>query len=123
MTTIGLAVPVASLEKVRTESYTDCALCSTSRSDPGRPPDQPCRKGTNMSIARILPAIASRYLARTGGQRNMIGKLHGYAHVWVGRDADANNLENQRRLLTDCKTDCKQVFENVGSGAHWNGPG
>ena len=72
-----------------------------------------------MSIARTLPAIASRHLARTGGQRNMIGKLHGYAHVRVARDADANNLENQRRLLTDCK----QVFENVASRAYWNRPG
>ena len=49
----------------------------------------------------------------------MIGKLHGYAHVRVARDADANNLENQRRLLTDCK----QVFENVASRAYWNRPG
>ena len=43
---MSLAVPVASLEKVRTESYTDCALCSTQPSTPGRPPVQPCRKGT-----------------------------------------------------------------------------
>ena len=31
-------------------------------------------------------------------------------------DADANNLENQRRVLADCV----QVFEDVGSGASWN---
>ena len=49
----------------------------------------------------------------------MIGKLHGCAHVRVARDADANNLENQRRLLTDCK----QVFENVASRAYCNRPG
>ena len=34
-------------------------------------------------------------------------------------DADANNLENQRRVLADCE----QVFEDVGSGASWNRPG
>ena len=34
-------------------------------------------------------------------------------------DADANNLETQRRLLADCD----QVFEDVGSGASWNRPG
>ena len=37
----------------------------------------------------------------------------------VGSDADANNLENQRRVLADCE----QVFEDVGSGASWNRPG
>ncbi len=37
----------------------------------------------------------------------------------VASDADANNLENQRRLLDDCE----QVFEDVGSGASWNRPG
>ena len=71
MTTISLAVPVASLEKVRTESHTDCALCSTSRSDPGRPLGQPCLKGTILTIARTPPTVASRCHARTGGQRKM----------------------------------------------------
>ena len=33
--------------------------------------------------------------------------------------SDANNLENQRRVLADCE----QVFEDVGSGASWNRPG
>ena len=37
----------------------------------------------------------------------------------VASDADANNLENQRRVLADCE----QVFEDVGSGASWNRPG
>ena len=37
----------------------------------------------------------------------------------VASDADANNLETQRRGLADCE----QVFEDVGSGASWNRPG
>ena len=37
----------------------------------------------------------------------------------VASDADANNLETQRRLLADCE----QVFEDVGSGVSWNRPG
>ena len=49
----------------------------------------------------------------------MSGKLHGYARVSVASDADANNLETQRRVLADCE----QVFEDVGSGASWNRPG
>ena len=49
----------------------------------------------------------------------MSGKLFGYARVSVASDADANNLENQRRVLADCE----QVFEDVGSGASWNRPG
>ena len=49
----------------------------------------------------------------------MSGRLFGYARVSVASDADANNLENQRRLLADCE----QVFEDVGSGASWNRPG
>ena len=47
----------------------------------------------------------------------MSGKLFGYARVSAASDADANNLENQRRVLADCE----QVFEDVGSGASWNG--
>ena len=46
-------------------------------------------------------------------------KTVGYARVSVASDADANNLENQRRVLADCE----QVFEDVGSGASWNRPG
>ena len=57
--------------------------------------------------------------ARTGGQQKMDGRLFGYARVSVASDADANNLENQRRLLVDCG----EVFEDVGSGASWNRPG
>ena len=49
----------------------------------------------------------------------MSGKLFRYARVSVASDADANNLENQRRVLVDCG----QVFEDVGSGASWNRPG
>ena len=49
----------------------------------------------------------------------MSGRLFGYARVSVASDADANNLETQRRLLADCE----QVFEDVGSGASWNRPG
>ena len=49
----------------------------------------------------------------------MDGRQFGYARVSVGSDADANNLENQRRLLVDCD----EVFEDVGSGASWNRPG
>ena len=46
----------------------------------------------------------------------MSGKLHGYARVSVASDADANDFENQRRVLADCE----QVLEDVGSGASWN---
>ena len=49
----------------------------------------------------------------------MSEKLFGYTRVSVASDADANNLENQRRVLADCE----QVFEDVGSGASWNRPG
>ena len=49
----------------------------------------------------------------------MCGKLFGYARVSVASDADANNLENQRRVLADCE----QVFEDAESGASWNRPG
>ena len=49
----------------------------------------------------------------------MSGRLFGYARVSVASDADANNLENQRRVLADCE----RVFEDVGSGASWNRPG
>ena len=117
--TISLAVPVDSLKKVRTESYTDCVLWSTLPSEAGRPPWQTCHKGTNMSIARILPAVLGCRHARTGGHRKMSGRLFGYVRVSVVSDADANNLENQRRVLADCE----QVFEDVGSGASWNRPG
>ena len=48
----------------------------------------------------------------------MSGKPYGYARVSVASDADANNLENQRRVLADCE----QVFEDVGSWASWNRP-
>ena len=67
----------------------------------------------------IAPDVGSRRHARTGGQRKMSGKLFGYARVSVASDADANNLETQRRMLADCE----QVFEDVGSGASWNRPG
>ena len=49
----------------------------------------------------------------------MSGRLFGYARVSVASDADANNLENQRRVLADCE----QVFEDVGSGASWKPAG
>ena len=48
----------------------------------------------------------------------MSGKLYGYACVSVASDADANNLETQRRVLADCE----QVFEDMGSGASGNRP-
>ena len=82
-------------------------------SGPRQPSGQPCRKGTNLSIARTSPAVGSRRHAITGGQRKMSGRLYGYARVSVASDADANNLETQRRVLADCE----QVFEDVGSGA------
>ena len=68
-----------------------------------------------MSIAITLPAVASRYHARTGGQREMSGKPFGYARVSVASDADANNLENQRRLRTGLR--------GCGGGASWTRPG
>ena len=76
----------------------------------------PCWKGTLFSIAITPPVVASRRRARTGGQGKMSGKLHGYARVSVASDADANDFENQRRVLADCE----QVLEDVGSGASWN---
>ena len=56
-----------------------------------------------MSIARILPAAVRCHHARTGGQRKVSGKLLGYARVSGASHADANNLENQRRVLADCE--------------------
>ena len=47
-------------------------------------------KGTDLSIARTEPTVASRRHARTGGQRKMSGRLFGYALVSVAGDADAN---------------------------------
>ena len=49
----------------------------------------------------------------------MSGRLHGYARVSVASEADANNLENQRRVLADCE----QIFEDMGSGVSWSRPG
>ena len=46
----------------------------------------------------------------------MHGKLFGYARTSVARDADANTLENQYRVLAERK----QVVENMGSWASWN---
>ena len=71
-----------------------------------------------MSRARTLHNIASRCHAGTGGHREMGGGLYVYARVPVAGDADANNLETQRRVLSDCK----QVFEDVGRGASWSRP-
>ena len=85
-------------------------------SGPRRPGGQPCRKGTLSSITITPPAVASRHHARTGGQRKMSGKPHRYTRASVAGDADANNLENQRWVLTDCV----QVFEDVGSGTSWS---
>ena len=85
------------------ESYTDYTMWSTQRSVPGRPPGQSCRKGTLVSIARTMPAVATRRHARTGGQRKMSGRLFGYARVSVASNADANNLSTQRRVLADCE--------------------
>ena len=56
-----------------------------------------------MSIAITPPTVVSRGHARTGGHLKKSGKLHGYARVRVFSDADANNLENQRRVLPDCE--------------------
>ena len=48
----------------------------------------------------------------------MSGKPYVCAQMSMASDADANNLENQRRVLGDCE----QVFEDVGSGASGNRP-
>ena len=72
-----------------------------------------------MSIARTLRSAVSRRHARTGGQRKMNGRPYGYARVSVASDADANNLENQRRVLADCE----QIFEDVGTGPPGTGWG
>ena len=63
--------------------------------------------------------MALSHYAITGVQRKMSGKLFGYARVSVASDADANNLENQRRVLADCE----QVFEDVGAGPLGTGRG
>ena len=47
----------------------------------------------NYDRGNILPP------ARTGGHRKMSGRLFGYVRVSVASDADANNLEIQRRVL------------------------
>ena len=46
----------------------------------------------------------------------MHGKLFGYARTSVASYVDANNLENQHRVLAERK----QVFEDMGSWASWN---
>ena len=48
----------------------------------------------------------------------MSWKPYGDARASVARDAPADNLEAQRRVLADCA----QVFEDVCSGASWNRP-
>ena len=58
-------------------------------------------------------------LCQNRGQREMNGRLFGYARVSVAREVDANNLENQCRMMADCE----RVFEDMGSGAAWNGRG
>ena len=60
-------------------------------------------KRTDLNIARTPPTVALCRHARTGGQRKMIGRLYGYARMSVATDADANNLEKQRRVLADCE--------------------
>ena len=98
------------VDQQTTMAFTACS------SGPRRPCGHPCRKGTNMIIAIILVAVASRQYAKTGGQRKMRGKLFGYASTSV---ADTSNLENQRRVLAERK----QVFYDMGSWASWNRPG
>ena len=93
--------------------------CGPQHHTPERLAGQPCLKGTDMSIARILPVVVAGCYAITGGQQKMSGKPFGYARVSVASDADANNLENQRRVLADCE----EVFEGMGSGVSWNRPG
>ena len=46
----------------------------------------------------------------------MGGKLFVYAHTSMASYADANNLENQYRVLAERE----QVFEKMGSCASWN---
>ena len=81
-----------------------CRLVSTAISFavPVASPEQG-HKGTLVSIARTMPAVATRRHARTGGQRKMSGRLFGYARVSVASNADANNLSTQRRVLADCE--------------------
>ena len=80
--TISLAVPVDSLKKVRTESYTDCVLWSTLPSEAGRPPWQSCHKGTNLNIARTLPAVAWG----SGGPDTGSAQGIGYGTLKLSRD-------------------------------------
>ena len=56
-----------------------------------------------MSIALTLSYVVPCTHARTGGQPMMSGKLFGYARVSVASDADANTLENQRRILAELR--------------------
>ena len=92
------------------------SITRTPASTPGRPPGQPCQKGTDVSIAITVPTAVLRRHARIGGPAKDERKLFGYARVSVGNDA--NNLENQRRVVADCE----QGFKGVGSGASWNRP-
>ena len=45
--------------------------------------------------------------------------IYGYIRVSVASDADASNLENQRRALTGCD----QIFEDVMTGGRYDRPG
>ena len=55
------------------------SITRTPASTPGRPPGQPCHKGTNLSIAITPFTVDSRHHARTGSQQKMNGRLFGYA--------------------------------------------
>ena len=44
--------------------------------------------------------------------------LYVYLGMSVASDAAANNVENHRRVFADCK----QISQDVGSGAFWNRP-
>ena len=94
-----------------TMAYTACG--SGSR----RPCGDPCRKGTNVSIVIKPLTVASLQYVKTGGQRRMRGKLFGYARTSVASYPDANNPENQYRVLAERK----QVFEDMGSWVYWIG--
>ena len=68
---MSLFVCVASPEKAQMESYPGYAQWPTTPVPAVHTPGQPCQKGTNVSIARILPVVVPGCYVKSGGQRKM----------------------------------------------------
>ena len=80
------------------------ALRSGSSARPTLPEGDEYEHSQNSACRSMMPPCHNR------GPAKYERKLFGYARVSVGSDADANNLENQRRVLADCE----QGFKDVG---------